>query len=171
MNLLSHTERWLSLDPSKLIEDAKAQNRNFNAALKCVDSATPSLMKFGEGNVSDVERVDVFMHIELDKTTNGVLASVVKPVVTSVVTSVGENNSDVQFEVLHSRTDDSTRDLLAAFMCDFPDAIVTVYDTGQPLVMISHDTKERRFISLNNMLDFITHTKIIINVPKKKTVK
>jgi len=163
MNLLSHTERWLSLEPSKLIEDAKAQNRNFNVALKCVDSATPSLMKFGEGNVSEVERVDVFMHVELDKTTNGVLASVVKPVVSDTL--------DVQFEVLHSRTDDSTRDLLAAFMCDFPDAIVTVYDTGQPLVMISHDTQERRFISLNNMLDFVGHKKIIINVPKKKTQK
>ena len=91
MNLLSTSDRWLSLTPEKLI-DAAQKNQNFNLAERTVEAVSPSLMKVSEGYLSELDHIEVFLYLAYDADSKQTLASIV---------TLSESD-DGKFKPLHS---------------------------------------------------------------------
>lgn len=67
-------------------------------------------------------------------------------------TEATENKSSQQMKVLRTAdTNNGARELVAAFICDFPNAVFTI-DTGKPIQVLNHETRSRSFMTLNNMI-------------------
>ena len=158
MNLLSNRERWLSKTPSELV-DGRRQYQYFPLALKTVDAVTPSLSKVGEGYLSEMGDIEVFLYVVLDNQNKRVLVSIVKP----------SESEEKGFTPLHTVYDEAAKDLVAAFLCDFPDALFSI-EGGKPLVMFLQELKLKRFITLNNMIEAAQNKckKICVAVPGDK---
>jgi hypothetical protein len=166
MNLASHTERWMTLPSKDLIQEAKTRNPNYALSLRTVDAVTPCLQKVGEGYLSETGDIQVFLYVALDVKEKKVLASITV-------------NDTTAFKVLSTVYDEEAKELLAAFCCDFPDALFSVED-GLPVMMFIHVTsaapgilpgeKLKRYVTLNNLLE-CSHNKwnqLTIAVPAAK---
>ena len=169
----TNTEKWLTWTAEQLIELGKA-NSNFNLADKTVEAVTPSLMKVGEGYLSESGDIQVFLYIALEEKSKQVLASVIQ-----------DSGSDDTKEIKPRFTvhNQQAKELVAAFLCMFPDALFSI-DGGLPLVMFMEipagvnlsgsglipGEKLKRFVTLSNMLEATRYKchKICIAIPKNK---
>ncbi len=161
-NLQSHPERWLAEDAASLIQTAKTSSKHFATALTTVDAVTPALTKMTEGYVSESGDIAVFLYVAFDETNKRVLASIVLP----------NDDSDEDFKPRLTVYDEQARELIAAFLCDFPDALFSV-DGGKPLVMFIPDAKLKRFVTLSNMLEAVANkwSKLCVAVPGGNAAK
>jgi hypothetical protein len=185
MNLASNTERWLSLSAADLIKAGK-KHKNFNLAERTVDAVTPCLTKLSEGYVSEAGDIEVFLYMAIDTESKKVLASIVKQ---SAPKDTQPSTEDEKTE--QSKTDlvprvtvydEEAKDLVASFVCDFPDALFSV-EGGMPVVMfidvgvpkgtaasakgVVPGEKLKRYVTLNNMLEAVENKwyKMCIAVP------
>jgi hypothetical protein len=173
MNLSSNVERWLNHTAEELIAAAKtAKDKNhFNLAERTVEAVTPTLMKMHEGYLSDVGDIQVMLYVMLDTDSHKVAASVVR------------QTADGDLEPRFSVCDEQAHDLIAAYLCDFPDALFSV-EGGIPLVLIIDvpansrvpgflpGERLKRHVTLNNMIDAVQNkwtSKLIIAVPAPKS--
>lgn len=164
MNLQSNAERWLSLAPPKLIEAVKPL-KHFKLATTTVEAVSPSLSKMGEGYLSETGDIEVFLFVSLDDQSKRVLASIVRP----SVAAEAKASDDKGFAPIHTTYDEEAKELIAAFLCDFPNALFSV-EGGLPLVMFLPEVKLKRYITLNNMIDAAAQNcrKMCVAVPGGK---
>ena len=155
-NLLSNAERWAKNRAPDLIKTAKTSNKNWVLAERTVEAVTPSLMKVLEGYVSEAGDIEIFLYVALDPSTNRVLASIVE----------AKQNAD-GFQPCLTAYDQEAKELIAAFLCDFPDALFSV-EGGLPLILFVVEAKTKRYVTLNNMLEAAQnkHLKMCIAIPK-----
>ena len=186
MNLASNTERWLSRSAADLVQAAK-KHKNFSLAERTVDAVTPCLTKMSEGYVSEAGDIEVFLYMAIDTESKKVLASIVK----QSASTTDSKEATTETEKPASKTDlvpratvynEDAKDLVAAFLCDFPDALFSV-EGGMPVVMFIEATvpkgtsssakgivpgeKLKRYVTLNNMLEAVENKwyKMCIAVP------
>lgn len=161
---LSQEERWANLSSDELIATARKENKHFNLALRTVEVVTPSLMKIHEGYLSNTgEDIKQFLHILLDPDANQVVVSVV---------------DNATFEPRFSLCDNNAKDLMAAFLCDFPDAIFSLDQGYMPLLFAEIPVGNtvpgyipgelvKRHITLNTMLEIVQnkwHSKLSVRI-------
>jgi hypothetical protein len=153
-NLQSNTERWLTLKPEDLITSAK-DNKHFRLALTTVDAVTPSLMKMAEGYLSESGDIEVFLYVALDESSKRVLASIVLP-----------TEDEKGFQPRSTCYDEQARDLIASFLCDFPNSLFSV-EGGLPLVLFMQEQRLKRFVTLNNMIEAgqLGTKRVVVAVP------
>ena len=157
LHLQSHSERWLSTLPAELIASCKT-HRNWKLACTVVEAATPVIQKMKEVYVSEVGNIDLFLYVTMDMSQNAVLASIIR-------CEKDHNN----MTPLHSVENEEVKDLVAAFVCNFPDATFSI-DGGIPLQLFIKKPNLIRYVTLNNFLDAAANkwTEFAIAVPKFK---
>lgn len=159
MNLKTNAERWLKEPASTLCKEAKEKKQYWSLAERTVEAVTPVLQKMKEGFLSEVEDIQVFVHVLYEDTSGEVLASIVMQ---------DDNGERHPREVLHNQ---EAKELVAAFLCDFPDALFSI-DGGLPLVLFIKQAHLKRYVTLNNMIEAAQNkwTQFAIAVPggKKK---
>jgi len=177
-SLLSHTERWATLSADQLTNDAK-KHQHYKLALTTVDAVTPSLMKTEEGYLSETGDVQVFLYVALDDASKHVLTSIIVPHCETASKKEGtperdserkgtnQDNKNQQYNPRLTVYNEAARSLIAAFLCDFPNALFSV-DGGLPLVLFLQEQKLKRYVTLENMIEAskLGIKKIVIAVPK-----
>lgn len=184
----TNVEKWLSWTADQLIELGNQCNgSNYNLAERTVEAVTPSLMKMGEGYLSEDGDIQVFLYIALEEKSGQVLASVVQ-------NSDSNANSEEKIQPRLTVQNQQAKQLVAAFLCTFPNALFSI-DGGIPLVMFMEipgssaslrsqndvnlnlrgsglipGEKVKRFVTLNNMIEATQYGchKICIAIPKAK---
>lgn len=184
----TNVEKWLSWTADQLIELGNQCNgSNYNLAERTVEAVTPSLMKMGEGYLSEDGDIQVFLYIALEEKSGQVLASVVQ---NSDSNAAVQSTDTIEAKIQPRLTvqNQQAKQLVAAFLCTFPNALFSI-DGGIPLVMFMEipggaslaninlrgsglipGEKVKRFVTLNNMIEATQYGchKICIAIPKAK---
>lgn len=162
--MLSQSERWTQDIPEVLVAAARP-HRNYELALRTVGAVNPSLARVGEGLICENGDVKVCLRAQFDPDTQSSRVSILVPEGSG--DSVESLDDESQFKVLHTREGEQARDLVAAFLLDFPDSMVCV-PGGVPLILILGDSLDKRVATLNNMIAASEQglKKVVVAVPK-----
>ena len=154
------SERWIHGPNDILVTAAKATS-DWGTANATVDAVRNVLVKTGEVFVSEVGDVDVFLYVT---------TPIANKVHASVVTR-DPDNADKPFKVLRDSENNGARELVAAFLCDFPNAVFTL-SGGKPLWLFIHNevskVPDKKWVTLANVAAAVRsgNTKFAIAVPK-----
>lgn len=156
MNLQSNTERWISNTIDSLVSSAN-KSSDWSTALATVDAISNVLAKFGEVYISEAGDVEVFLFVT-NPEKGKIFAAIVKKDATT-----GE------FVPIRQTDAAGARELAASFICDFPNAVMTL-DGGQPLWLFIKEADEKLWLTLDNMAKSVRagHTKFAVAVPKQQ---
>jgi hypothetical protein len=133
--------KWLVQKEEILLEQGR-KHEHFQTARSVTQAVSPVLLQLGEAFVSPIEQCSVFLYLIWED--NRLLVSVV-PI---------QNNGSFGDARICIEDETKARDLVAAYLCDFPDAVFSVRG-GMPVRMKQSGVAQERFITLNNVLDGI----------------
>lgn len=167
--LQTQSERWIAGPNDELVTAAKS-SKNWSTALATVDAVANVLAKTTEVFVSEVGDVESFLYVTAPRKGKVHVSVVAK-------NTAKDDKAADPFTVLRSVEDAGARDLVAAFLCDFPKAVFTV-DGGHPLWLFIHQQgappnapPDKKWVTLANFVEAAAagHTKFGIAVPKTDT--
>jgi len=155
-NLVSSSRKWLTTSAKRLVKANRTNQTDYRGqALRVLKALQPLLYSCGHVYLSEQGDIAVFLYAQFDKARETSAAAIV---------TLDEKGAPKSLDSVRGL--DETADLLAAFMCDFPQAIFTIDSDGQgpagqtaqstqrvPIFMQIVDTQEHQFATLQN----ITH--------------
>lgn len=172
--LQTQSERWIAGPNDDLVATAKS-SKNWSTALATVDAVANVLAKTTEVFVSEVGDVESFLYVTAPRKGKVHVSVVAK----NTTNPANDEESSDPFTVLRSVEDAGARDLVAAFLCDFPNAVFTV-DGGHPLWLFIHQQgapknapPDKKWVTLANFVTAAAagHTQFGIAVPKTEVPK
>lgn len=158
---------WLTNTITERVALSKEKHANWSTAVAVVDSVQLMLLRFGQLYVSEPEDIKVF------------LLATAPDKKTLFVDVVSDSPTEEKFVSLRrAEGRQPCRETVAAFLCDFPDAVFSA-EGGIPLVLMGENSKQKsqavrpgkpmkRYLSLNAMLDMIREgmNKFALAMPK-----